>query len=47
MPRLEALENAPEGVPPEGYIFVYYTEIDGVVKLMAKLPDGTSAEVLQ
>ena len=46
MPQLEGLETEPVTIPSEGYAILYYTEVDGAVKLMAKLSDGSSVEVL-
>lgn len=46
MPKLEWLETEPATTPAEGYILLYYAEIERAVKLMAKLSDGSSVEVL-
>lgn len=46
MPKLEGLETEPVTTPAEGYAILYYAEVDGAVKLMAKLSDGTTVEVL-
>ena len=46
MPKLEGLETEPVTVPQDGYAILYYAEVDGAVKLMAKLSDGSSVEVL-
>lgn len=46
MPKLEGLETEIVATPDEGYAILYYAEVDGAVKLMAKLPDGSSVEVL-
>lgn len=46
MPKLEGLETEPVTVPQDGYAILYYAEMDGKVKLMAKLSNGESVEVL-
>lgn len=46
MPKLEGIETEPVTTPAEGYAILYYAEVDGAVKLMAKLSDGSSVEVL-
>lgn len=46
MPKLVKLETEPVTVPQDGYAILYYAEVDGAVKLMAKLSDGSSVEVL-
>lgn len=46
MPQLEVLETEPVTVPSEGYAILYYAEVEGAVKLMAKLSDGSSVEVI-
>lgn len=46
MTKLEVLETEPVTIPAEGYAILYYTEVDGKVKLMAKLSDGSSVEVI-
>jgi hypothetical protein len=46
MPKLEVLETEPATVPQAGYALLYYDEVDGVIKLMAKLSDGSSVQVV-
>jgi hypothetical protein len=46
MPELEKMENEPAIVPKSDCAFLYYTEVAGTYKLMAKLPDGSVVELV-